>query len=244
MAAAMNKTAECPLCHEKGKLEKEFQGSYDVDTSHLTFIRRLYRCPDPNCGAVFFYDELLRQEEDPQWEDERNQEIKDAESRIQELQKSEAYHMMVRAREENDPLVTKDRELMKQVKEMEGILAKEREDLESFPQRMRNFRWDQPEEVNEWVEARWLPPIFAEKGLNSHFGMSRPAIRKDIPDEELALWREDNPTYKEGQTVVHQTWGKGKVVEGNSEGGTIITAKFPKKGTKKMDLRYAKLEKA
>ncbi|MBW3625775.1 MAG: DUF3553 domain-containing protein, partial [Armatimonadetes bacterium] len=40
-----------------------------------------------------------------------------------------------------------------------------------------------------------------------------------------------------------QAWGKGTVVEGNRDGGTIITAEFPKTGKKKMDLRYAKLEK-
>jgi len=50
--------------------------------------------------------------------------------------------------------------------------------------------------------------------------------------------------FEEGQAVVHQLWGKGRVVEGNTEGGTIITAEFPEQGTKRMDLRFAKLEKA
>ena len=65
-----------------------------------------------------------------------------------------------------------------------------------------------------------------------------------MPEEERAqLLPEGGPTYAKGQAVLHKTWGRGEVVEGNDDGGTIITAEFPSQGRKKMDLRFAKLEK-
>lgn len=240
----MAATHECPLCHGQGDSIESFRGAYDQDVSHLTFDRLFYRCKTRGCGAVFFFDELIKQEEDPNWEAEREQEIQEAEARRLEMHDSEVYQTMMKAREENDTVITKDRELMKQVKEIENKITKEQEELETFPERMRNFRWEEPEKISEWVASLWLPPSFAEKSVASTFGMSRPKIRKDIPDEERAQWQEEGPTYKEGQKVVHQAWGEGKVVEGNDDGGTIITAEFPKQGRKRMDLRFAKLSKA
>ena len=240
----MSATHECPLCHGPGESIDSFRGAYDQDVSHLTFDRLFYRCTSPGCRAVFFFDELIKQEADPNWEAEREEEIHAAESRRMEMQDSDVYQNMMRAREENDTLITKDRDLMKQVKEIENKIAKEQEELESFPDRMRNFQWEEPARIEEWVSSQWLPPSFAEKSVATTFGMSRPAIRKDIPEAERAQWRDDGPTYKEGQTVIHKAWGQGKVIEGNDDGGTIITAEFPKQGKKKMDLRFAKLERA
>jgi hypothetical protein len=220
-------------------------GSYDQGENHINFERIFYRCEKPKCGTVFYFDELTGRSEDLHWEEEREQEIERVEARRQEMLDTDVYQNMIRAREESDATITKDRELVKQVKEIDVSLAKDQEELDSFMDRMRNFTWEDFPELQQWIQTNWLPPSFAEKTLALTFGMSRPTLRKDLPEEERALlMKDEGPHFEEGQTVVHQAWGKGKVIEGNTGGGTIITAEFPKQGKKKMDLRFAKLELA
>jgi hypothetical protein len=235
---------ECPLCHAWGNPLESFGGAYDHDKYHIEFERTFYRCEGSKCGAFFFYDELTRQSDDPNWKEELSQKEEETHAHKQELLDSDVYQSMLRGREENDVTITKDRDLMKQVKEINEEIQRDQENLEGFMNQMRNFSWEDDEAIRKWTASNWLPPSFAEKSLAATFGMSRPLIRKDLPDETRAeMLKDDGPTFRQGQTVLHGAWGKGRVVEGNDDGGTIITAEFPEKGVKKMDLRFAKLEK-
>jgi len=235
---------ECPLCPGKGRFITTFQGAYDHAVNRITFQRHFFRCQRPKCGAVFYFDEFIRQDENTHWKAEHIEAMERFEQRREELLDTEVYQTMMRAREESNDIVTKDRALAKQVKEIDTMIAQEKEDLENFNENMRNFEWVDNAAIENWIESNWLPPSFAEKSMDSDFGMSRPLLRNDLPQEVREEWQRDdeNPCYQEGQPIHHELWGTGKVLSGNLNGGTIITAEFPQQGKKTMDLRFAKIQ--
>ena len=238
-----SQTRECPLCHGEGLIERIYEGSFDHGIEHVTFTRRFYRCTSRSCGAVFYADEQRGRQETDRWQSELETETMEMHIRRQELSDRDAFRLMVEAREIANDTITKDREMVKQFKEIEKAIASEEESLAAFMERMRNFAWTDPESIDEWVKENWLPPSFADRSLDQDFGMSRPTLRKDLPAEERALLsRADKPVFVEGQEVVHSAWGRGKFVVGNTDGGSLITAEFAAQGAKRMDLRYANLE--
>ncbi len=234
---------ECPLCHGSAHNEPSYEGSYDLDVSHIVFIRKFGRCENYQCGAVFFEDYVTDRSGDENWEVELERAGENAEQRRKELLETPLYQSVLQARETNDPLVLKDRETMKQAKEIEGQLEQNDINLATFAEHMRNFAWVDTDGITEWVTSNWLPPNFAEKNLKIDSGMSRPAIRRDIPEEDRSLWQSPEPdTFEAGQKVIHPAWGEGVIVEGNAEGETLVTIEFPEQGVRKLDIRFAKLK--
>ena len=88
-------------------------------------------------------------------------------------------------------------------------------------------------------EAKWLPkrPITWES-----MDMTRSPEAQQLLDTLLNT--DEEAPFKQGDRVRHATFGDGMVVQVSGSGAEmLVTVAFPKRGIKKLDPQYAKLEK-